>query len=201
MEENPLESSDSSTWARLIEALDPSSLLFLIERKLSGYLKTRVTPEDVWQHVQLIAWRDRKKCDWRGIRAYRRWILRVIDHQIVNLAEREAAEKRTGGQGAAAFQAREDGPDPIPEAVARSTTPSRVASWRERASLIREALDAVPDDCREIVRLRLFEELSVEEVADRVGLGISATKHRFRKGFDTYHRLIKGLLGSRDEKP
>lgn len=34
------------------------------------------------------------------------------------------------------------------------------------------ALASLPDDVREVVHLRLFEELSTQEVGDRLGLAV-----------------------------
>ncbi len=58
------------------------------------------------------------------------------------------------------------------------------------------ALEEVPPELREVVRLRSLEELTVEEVAERLGIGTSAVKHRFRKGSEIYRRRLLALLGS-----
>jgi RNA polymerase sigma factor (sigma-70 family) len=60
------------------------------------------------------------------------------------------------------------------------------------------ALDALPDDLREVVRLRLFEELTLEEIAARLNLGVSGVRHRFRRGGTLYQQaLVEALGGSR----
>ena len=51
------------------------------------------------------------------------------------------------------------------------------------------------------MRLRLFEELSCEEAAERLKLGISAVKHRFRKGGTLYRQRLDHLLSSRRLPP
>ena len=67
-----------------------------------------------------------------------------------------------------------------------STTPSRMADARERAEAMERSLEELPDDVREIVRLRLFEDLPIEDIAGTLGLGESAVRHRFRKGTELY---------------
>ena len=37
-------------------------------------------------------------------------------------------------------------------------------------------------------------QLGVEEVAKRLSIGVSAVKHRFRKGAAAYHRRVQALL-------
>ena len=78
-----------------------------------------------------------------------------------------------------------------------STTPSRVASYREEADLMRAALESLPEELRDVVRLRLLEERTVEETADELALGESAVKHRFRKGAAMYHAQLERLLDAR----
>ncbi len=69
--------------------------------------------------------------------------------------------------------------------------------YRERADAMREALDALPPELSDVVRLRLFDQLSLEEIAQRLDLGVSAVCHRFRKGADIYRKRLKAVLTSR----
>ncbi len=66
---------------------------------------------------------------------------------------------------------------------------------------MRSALLSLPEELRAVVRLRYFEELPVDSVAGQLGIGISAVKHRFRKGAALYHERIQQLLegGSRGD--
>jgi hypothetical protein len=63
-----------------------------------------------------------------------------------------------------------------------------------------EALEALPMEVREVVRLRLFDELSLEEIAGQLALGLSAVRHRFRKGAELYRQRLRLALG-RSECP
>lgn len=78
-----------------------------------------------------------------------------------------------------------------------STTPSRLAILKEQADAMEAALDAVPEEQREIVRLRLHEQETMEEIARELGLGVSAVRHRFRKGLETYQRALRSEFTSR----
>lgn len=61
-----------------------------------------------------------------------------------------------------------------------------------------DALDVLPEETREVVRLRLFEDLTMDEVARRTGLGVSGARHRFRRGFEECPRLLIGRLDPSD---
>lgn len=196
--ENPLCSDSVTAWDRLIEAVGPASLLAVIELRMSPALRRRYAAEDVFQEALLHAWRDRAQHQWRGLKSFRNWLLTIIDRRICDLADQAQAQKRGGDAGPVQFSSLSGpsgaGPSPLPW---DSTTPSRMAVYREQAEAMRAALAGLPDDVRDVVRLRLFEQLRVEEIAQRLDLGVSAVRHRFRKGAELYQRILVAELGTR----
>ncbi|MBX3354759.1 MAG: sigma-70 family RNA polymerase sigma factor [Phycisphaeraceae bacterium] len=190
-------------WDQAIEAIDPPALLLVIESRMSTALKTMCSPDDVWQEAMLHAWRDRHRCEWRGRRAFRNWILSVIDNRIRDMADYYAALKRGGDHGsdeppvhAPPWRKRIDLQCVDGPGVSDSNTPSRVAILRERAGAIRSALAALSDEDQEVVRLRLIEQLPVEQIAERLHIGISAVRHRFRRGAALYASGLRLALRS-----
>ncbi len=190
-------------WDRLIDALDPPGLLLVIEARMSPTLRRHCTPEDIWQEALLHAWRDRDRLEWRGLKAFRAWLVTVIDNRIRDAADHLAAQKRGGGKPAALFSALAGrsgdtaGDAALGLDVPQSTTPSRIAVHREQAEAIRAALAELSDELREIVRLRLIEQLSIDEIASRLQLGPSAVRHRFRRGAEIYAARLRDMLASR----
>src|SRR5205085_2410793 len=94
---NPLRSDDGRAWDWLIESVGPASMLVAIETRMSAQLRERYAAEDVWQETLLGAWRDRAKCEWNGLAPFRRWLLQIAEHLLLNLADRERTQKRGGG--------------------------------------------------------------------------------------------------------
>lgn len=201
-QENPLRSDSPRVWDDLIDAVGPASLLVVIDARMGARLKRRHTAEDIWQESLLHAWRDRECIEWRGLRSFRSWLLSIIDNRIREAADMDAAQKRGGGRPeivASALQPVGRGSATSIEAIgpAGSTTPSRIAGFREQAAAMHEALEELPDDLREVVRLRLFEQLHIDEIAERLAIGPAAVRHRFRKGAEIYHRRLRAALTSR----
>lgn len=199
-EANPLLSSAPHAWERLIESVQPASLLLVIERRMSMDLKNVHAAEDVLQEALLHAWRDRQQFEWRGIGSFRSWLLSIIDHRIRDAADRSSAAKREPGRPVVAlseFGAGATNSTAGQGFPAGSTTPSRIAMYREQAEVMRQALDALPEELREIVGLRLFEQCPLEEIAARLDLGVEGVRHRFRKGSELYVRRVRAALGSR----
>lgn len=198
---NPLAVESAPQWHELIDAVNPAGLLLLIEDRMSAVLRKRTTPEDVLQESLLQAWRDRQSFQWRGLKSFRAWLLTIIDHRIRDAADHEFAQKRGGPTppmqlSALGGRGDSDAPTQLAAAIA-STTPSRVAMYREQATVIRETLEMLPEDLRNVVRFRLIDQLTIEETAGRMGITPSAARHRFRKGAEVYRQRLRGLLTSR----
>jgi RNA polymerase sigma factor (sigma-70 family) len=187
----------AASWSGLIEAAGPASLLVVIHARMGETLRSRVAPEDILQEVLLQAWRDRGDVQWHGPQAFRSWLLTLIDHRLADAADHFNAVKR-GGPGIGTHPDPSDArrrDDPMPDPPL-STTPSRLASCREQSELMRRALDEVPDDCRDVVRLRLFDEMPAATIAVRLGIGESAVRHRFRRGAAVYRVALSRMLST-----
>jgi len=197
--DNPLLTDSPGAWDRLLEAVGPAALLAVIELRMSTALKRQYPAEDVLQEALLHAWRDRAQHEWRGVRSFRNWLLTIIDHRIQDLADRSAAQKRGGDTPAVEFSALTASGTRSALLPWDSTTPSRIAVYREQAAAMRGALERLPDDVRDVVRLRLLEQLPVEEIAQRLQLGASAVRHRFRRGAELYQKHLMAELATRSQ--
>ena len=189
----------------LIEAVGPASLLVVIEGRMSRALRALHAPEDVFQEALLHAWRDRARLEWRGLKSFRSFLLSVIDNRIRDLNDLARARKRGGDGGGEdgvrlvrieAPASTDDG-RPRDGALFASTTPSRIAAYREERAAMQAALGVLPDELRDVVRLRLFEQLTLEEIASRLGIGEPAARQRFRKGAAIYRRKLEAALATR----
>lgn len=83
-------------------------------------------------------------------------------------------------------------PDPLV-----STTPSRLAMHTEMAECMRAAMESLPDELHEVVRMRLFEEYGLDRIAAALGIGHSGVKHRLRKGAALYRERLASEYESR----
>ena len=183
-----LNDDSPEAWERIVDSLGPASMLVCIRDRMSDPLLADLSPEDIWQETLLHVWRDRSKHDWRGMRSFRQWVLRIAENRILNAVDTIQTLKR-GGDKARVELPSESGLVPPP--MVDSMTPSRIASAREQADAMRTALESLPEELIEVVRLRLFEETPVLEVAERLGIGESAVKHRFRKGAALYAQSLQ----------
>jgi RNA polymerase sigma factor (sigma-70 family) len=119
--------------------------------------------QDVWQRV--IA----ARAGWRPEAAFRTWLFRIAHNRLGDhwrsLRHRPAAPD-DGDERAARI------PDP--------DTPERTLSEFERRRRLQRAIEALPDEQRTVVLLRLDQELSLEEIGTITGVGRETVKSRLR---------------------
>lgn len=198
MEETP-SLDDPDSWAAVVQAANPAALLVAIRARMGPPLAALVPPDDIWQETLLRAWRERASFRWQGVLAFRRWLLAIAAHCIEDCRDHWKAGKRDAArtQPIASDRAKEvDLAEPW-----ASTTPSRIAAAREMAAAMQTALESLPEDVRDVVRLRLFDELTIEEIAARLQLGESAVRHRFRRGAEVYRDRLRDLITTSRRPP
>ena len=194
---------DPVSWDRLIESIGPASCLVVIDSWMGRKLSSWTTAEDIWQEALVLAWRDREQHSWKSARAYRGWVLEIARNRILDHARRFSAQKRGGGNQAALFSEMGVEEDATFAGLlpGGSTTPSRISSTNERAAQMTNALAELPPDQAEIVRLHLFEELQMVDIAKRLDIGLSAAWYRFRVGSEQYAAVLTRLTSLAPRTP
>jgi len=188
---------DERGWEELIRKADPESSLVLIRTAMGRKLSEHCTAEDIWQETLGQAWRDRAKHEWRGEAAFRAWLFEIAKNRIRDAARGLATEKRGGGKTPARFSELGSSPSASISAFlpGDSRTPSRIVARAEKPEVLREALSNLPPDLEAILRMHFLEEQTMEAIAERLGIGLSAAWHRFRKGSEMLARLLPGGAG------
>jgi RNA polymerase sigma factor (sigma-70 family) len=190
---------DPTEWGRLVESLDVASVFVVIGSWLGPKLRNIVSVEDIWQETLWCSWRDREQHEWRGLTAWRVWLLSIARNRVRDAGRMMGRTKRGGDHQTAPFSTlaeRESVSSMLPPG---STTPSRVMGFRERARAMEVALDGLDPDLRRVVHLRIFEEVPMREVAEQLGLSLSTAKERLLRGVTNYRRRLRQILGSTED--
>ncbi|MBJ7516497.1 MAG: RNA polymerase sigma factor [Stenotrophomonas sp.] len=150
-------------------------------RRLHGFLLRQLRDpslaeemfQDVWQRV--IA----ARAGWQPDAAFSTWLFRIA-HNRLNDHWRAARHRPPAPADA----------DARVEAVVDGHTPETELSGFEQRRRVQQAMDALPPDQREVLLLRLEQELSLEEIAQVTGVGRETVKSRLRYAMD---KLRAGL--------
>ena len=136
-------------------------------RRLRDQALTEELFQDVWQRV--IA----ARAGWKPDAAFATWLYRIAHNRLADhwraLQYRPAAPS-DGDERAARI------PDP--------DTPERTLSQFEQRRHLQLALDALPEEQREVLLLRLEQELTLEEIGAITGVGRETVKSRLRYAMD-----------------
>lgn len=137
---------DRRAYDRLF-ALHADRARMFIRARLGGKLRQAADSEDVLQEAYLAAFRDFGNFAWTDESAFSKWLFRIADNRIRDIADREGAQKR----------------QVVELPVDDPTGPVTAADRREQRDRLSGAIAKLTEEHREVVLLRYFEGLSAEE--------------------------------------
>ena len=137
--------------------------------------------EETVQEAFLALWRNPDGYDpERG--SVRAWLLSTVHHRAVDLVRREEAQRRRALE---AVPEREE-PDHAAEVV------EEIGARAERAS-VREALQQLPPDQREVIELMYFGGRSQSQIAQELDLPLGTVKSRTLLGMRRLRAALSGM--------
>lgn len=160
---------DPAAVAELVELYRPQLRAF-IENQLGQQLRRKVEPDDVFQEAFAEALRSLPSAELAGREPFR-WLCMIAEHRIVDLhrhffaaQKRDAGrERELGGHGTESEPA-----GLINLLVASMTTPSAAFSRNVREERLHDALNQLPDDQREVLKLRYVDSLPTKVIAEQL---------------------------------
>ena len=129
--------------------------------------------QDIWQKV--IA----ARASWTPDALFSTWLYRIAHNRLADHWR--------------ALQHRPPAPDDADERTERvpdHDTPERHLSEFEERRRLQLALDELPEEQREVILLRLEQELSLEEIGEMTGVGRETVKSRLRYAMDKLRQRL-----------
>lgn len=130
--------------------------------------------QDVWQRV--IAARRRYRPEAR----FATWLYQVAHNRLADHWRAQSHRPPAPADGDEQAARR---PDP--------TTPERQLSAFEERRRLQRALEELPEDQREVLLLRLEQELTLEEIGEITGVGRETVKSRLRYAMDKLRARLR----------
>ncbi|TYT25573.1 RNA polymerase sigma factor [Luteimonas viscosa] len=135
--------------------------------------------QDIWQKV------ISARANWTPEAAFATWLYRIAHNRLADHWR--------------ALQHRPPAPVDADERTARvpdPDTPERQLSEFEQRRQLQVALDALPPEQREVIVLRLEQELSLEEIGEVTGVGRETVKSRLRYAMDKLRAQLGAGVGA-----
>jgi RNA polymerase sigma-70 factor (ECF subfamily) len=178
-----------------LELLRPQ-LLGFINKSLSDALKRKVEPEDILQEASLSAMQALPQFDLTDRDPFG-WVCQQIERRIIDAhrkyigAQKRAATNEVGlSTGSDA-----DSGGLIECLVASMTSPSQAFSRNQKEFKLLQALEQLPPDSREALRLRYVEGLPSKDIAERLGRSDGAVRVLLTRSL----AKLQALLGDQSE--
>jgi RNA polymerase sigma factor (sigma-70 family) len=158
-------------WAfeRLWQALSPTVHGYVLGRGIAD-------ADDVTSEVFLAAFQGIATFEGNGVR-FRSWLFTIAHHKAVDAVRRGPAVRE---------RLTNDVPDDRTVASAEQDALTRLGD-----DVVRDLLDLLTDDQRDVVLLRVVGELSLEETAEVVGKPVGSVKQLQRRGLASLRRNIR----------
>ena len=152
------------------------------ERPLFGFLARRAgdptRAEDLFQDVFMIIHRNRWKYSGRG--HFRAWLYAIALNLLRSQARKAAREMQLSAAAPKvqdeAGEVTGDPGESFPDDMVPQ--PAEVSARSEETHEIQAAIDALPREHRDIVILRVYQQLSFEEIARITGEAVGTLKSR-----------------------
>lgn len=157
---------------RLLALLDEKrpQLLAYINRQLGARLKQKVEAEDILQETTIDA--VRRTAEFEQLqRDPFGWLCQIAEHRLIDAHRRFfQSQKRAGEREVSIDAERADDGGKFADLLAASmTTPSQAFSRNQKEFQLQIALQELPEETREVLRLRYVDGLQTKEIAERLG--------------------------------
>ncbi len=146
-------------------------------RHLSG---SRTDAEDLAQEVFIKAFFGLARFEGRS--KFKTWLQRVKVNHCINFLKKK--------KGKMFVDVEEPGVEGRAEMRVEARAERRVEAEPERARIAR-VLEAMSENLRIPLIMRDMDELSYQEIADELGIGLSAVKMRIKRGREEFRRLYE----------
>lgn len=154
-------------------------------RAIRAVLRDDVEVEDVMQQTYLSAFAHLDQ--FAGAAKFSTWLLRIGVHEaLARLRQRRPLES---------LEQRGDDREPAPVEI-QTPTPEDRSAGRELASFLEELIDQLPVHYRQVLVLRLVQELDTAETAAILGLGEETVRQRLHRARAMVGRAIEQRVGS-----
>jgi RNA polymerase sigma-70 factor, ECF subfamily len=171
-------SGDREAVGELLEAHRPL-LRFLALRYLDGPLGGRLDASDLVQQTCLSVFRRIEQFDGNQPAEFVAWLKRIHERNLQNaIRDHLLVQKRAAGREVSIA----DGKYIERTETPHQSSPSQRLMQGEQAVRLAAALQSLPEDQREAVRLRYLEGRPVAEIAERLKRSVVATAGLLKRG-------------------
>jgi RNA polymerase sigma-70 factor (ECF subfamily) len=171
-----------------------SYLLLLARVRLDPLVRAKVGASDVVQQTLLEAHRDLERFRGRTPGEQAAWLRQILAHNLANVVRDLRRDKRDVAREQALQAALDESSSHLDAWLAdEQSSPSRQVEQHERAVRLAEALATLPENQREAVVLRHWQNCSLAEIGERLGCTTAAVTGLLHRGLRNLRQQLRDL--------
>ncbi|HPF40629.1 MAG TPA: sigma-70 family RNA polymerase sigma factor [Phycisphaerae bacterium] len=144
-------------------------LLASVRAELGERARQRLESQDVMQEVYLDVLRNIDSFVDRGADSFLAWLRRIAVNRICDVDRRHFRTQKRAGEARMGDLGGDESMLGLLDVVSASmTAPSQAVDRTDRVRRLRDALNALEEDHRDVIRYRYLQQLSVTETAARM---------------------------------
>jgi len=167
----------------------------LAKQQVGRRLRGKLDVDDLLQEVSLKAHRDIRGFHGSSEGEFRSWLRQLLATTVANQVRHyfgtRGRDPRRERPISAAWESSSNAAGQ--NLLASQTSPSQRASRRERAALLADALDNIPESYRRVIVLRQIEGHSFSEVARQMQRSEDSVKNLWLRALARLRRELEGL--------
>ena len=154
------------------------------------FTRDRQLAEDIVQETLLEAWRSIGRFDGRC--RFSTWLYGILRHRYLKATRRLS---RVGMMGVSL--------EDVPSLLQSSDDPLRDSQRSEDAAHIRQVVAALPDEHRQVIELRFFADLTLDDIAASLDVPLGTVKSRLHNGLEKLRqqKIALNLFATPGESP
>ncbi|HUX35108.1 MAG TPA: sigma-70 family RNA polymerase sigma factor [Gemmatimonadaceae bacterium] len=156
---------------------------------------SREVGEEVLQDVFLAIWRGRT--GWHVATSLRAYLRRAVQRT----GSRAGGSRTRGGSGVTGTSLETMAGATGMEFADPAPTPADAAAYGELQSALEQATSAMPPRARDVFRLRRDEELSNQEIANRLGISVKTVETHMGRALRFLRRRLRAWLEVGGDEP
>jgi RNA polymerase sigma-70 factor (ECF subfamily) len=183
---------DREALGRLLEA-QRTALHRLAEGRLGERIEVRVDASDIIQQTFLEAHRSFPQFAGQNARELMAWLQAILDHKVAGAVRDHTILLKRDVRREQSLDDSQGGKGPLKQQLdAGLSSPSEKAIREEEGRRLAEALETLPADQREAVRLRHLEGWALADIAGHLGRSPAATAGLIKRGMQALRRQLHG---------
>jgi RNA polymerase sigma-70 factor (ECF subfamily) len=154
-----------------------------------GFMRDTQRSEDIMQEAFLRVFRNAHR--YRPVARFSTWLYRIATNLCINELKKQRLR-----QTASIDQPLSPDPDStkvVEKIASNSATPLTQAEEKELQALLVRAVEALPDDQRTTLIMVEFNRMPYKEIAEVLGITVSAVKMRIKRARENLRQMFKFL--------